>query len=129
MTFLYCLSNVSLTQRILFYLIRKIRREIEYVTVIFFNDFWIVSLKCRPNTSTEKLKDCLAFFNENGIPYQCCSWLNQILKELDAGCDPTAVMNNHGICIVSHGAPELLEVEHFRAQFVNALGYCPPSLV
>lgn len=128
MTLLYCFSNASLTRRVLAYLHKKLRRSIDYVTVIFFNDCWIVHLKLMPSIDAKCLKDCQAVFCENGLPYQLSAWIDRALKDLDNCCDPTAVMNHHQIAIVSHGAPQFEEVEHFRQQFVKGLGYCPPSL-
>lgn len=129
MALVYCFSNASLTQRVLSYLTKKLRQQVEYVTVIFFNDCWIVRLKLKENMQKDYFEDCQAVLAENGISCQVSNWINPVFKELDSGCNPTAVMNHHNVSIVSHGKLQLEEVEHFRQQFVKGLGYCPPSLI
>lgn len=128
MEFLYCFANTNLTQRVLLYLVRKVRSHLDCVTVIFLNDYWLVRLKLDSSLDTEHGKNCWAFLNENGLPYQPSLAITCVFAALDAGCAPTSVMNRHHVVIVSHGAPNLEEIWRFREQFVAGLGYCPQSL-
>ena len=129
MEFLYCFENASLTQRTLVYLQTKWRSHIEFVTVIFLNDRWVVRLKLDSSSDAEQCENCWAFLNENGLPYHPPSAIAYALKDLDEGNAPTAVMNRHNVVIVSHGMPKPGEIKCFRKQFVAGLGYCPQSLV
>lgn len=129
MTLLYYFCNASVTSRVLAYLRKKLDGAIECVTVIFFNEFWIVRIQLKSCIIGTQLENCCAVLKENGLPYQNYPWLEQIFSELDAGCDLTAIMNYHHIVIVLHGAPQFDEIEHFRRHFISGLGYCPPSLV
>ncbi|KPQ34961.1 MAG: hypothetical protein HLUCCA11_12390 [Phormidesmis priestleyi Ana] len=130
MTLFYRFANASLTRRVLCYLRNNLQAHIDHVTVIFLNDFWVIQLKLKPSINAHFAKNCQAFLSENGFPYQGESKiLLQTLEKLASGCDPTAVMKHHRIAIISHGAPMVEEVEHFRERFVSGLGYCPPSLI
>ncbi|NET39454.1 MAG: hypothetical protein F6K19_47070 [Cyanothece sp. SIO1E1] len=129
MEFLYSFANASLTQRILVYLLTKVRSHLDDVTVIFLNDRWIVRLKLDSSLETEQSKDFQAFLNEHGLPYHPPLAVTLALKDLDQGDIPTLVMNRRQVVIVSHGIPNLEEIRYFQEQFVAGLGYCPQSLV
>jgi hypothetical protein len=47
---------------------------------------------------------------------------------LETGQTPVEVMRRYQVAIVSHGQPDRLEIEEFRQQFVQGLGYCPETL-
>ena len=134
MEFLYTFENASLTRCMLLYLRRKVRSHLDYVTVMFLNDRWVVHLKLDRSMDGQHREDCRAVLSEYGSPYtlpthtlhQCIS---PALQDLEAGCMPTLVMNRHQVVIVSHGAPQPEEIQCFQTQFVAGLGYCPPSLV
>jgi hypothetical protein len=128
MEFLYCFANTSLTQRVLDYLLRQMKSQVESVTVIFLNDRWVVRLKLNLTVDAEHCANCWAYLNENGIPYQPITTVALALNELESGCSPIQVMNRHHISIVSHGMPQPREVDCFQETFVAGLGYCPPSL-
>ncbi|MEO1126957.1 MAG: hypothetical protein AAFX95_23210 [Cyanobacteria bacterium J06639_16] len=137
MEFLYCFANASLTQRILFYLLTTLRTNqraiarspVDCATVIFLNDRWILRLKLDPALGREPYDDCWAVLNENGFPYSPSPIMTLVFNDLDAGCNPTSVMNRYHIAIVSHGMPNPEDVQCFQEQFVTGLGYRPPSLV
>ncbi|MBE7384498.1 MAG: hypothetical protein F6J95_024170 [Leptolyngbya sp. SIO1E4] len=129
MEFLYCFANASLTQRILTYLLSKLRSHIDCVTVIFFNDRWVVHLKLKASLDLEPYNDCWAVLSENGLPYCPPSAITLALKDLSAGCAPNQAMSRHHVAIVSHGAPNPAAVSCFQTKFVAGLGYCPQSLV
>ena len=129
MEFLYCFANASLTQRVLDYLLRKMRSDVDCVTVIFLNDRWIIRLKLDLDLEAEHFNDCWAFLSEHGIPYHPPAAITLAFKDLDTGRGLTQVMNRHHVAIVSHGAPNPEAVGCFQEQFVAGLGYCPQSLV
>ncbi|MCG8365233.1 MAG: hypothetical protein MJA27_18120 [Pseudanabaenales cyanobacterium] len=129
MEVLYCFANASLTQRVLVYLLVKVRSQLDCVTVIFLNDHWVIRLKLTSWLEAKHCKDCWAFLNENGLPYHPPLVITLALKDLDAGCSPTQVMNRRHVVIVSHGAPSPEEIRYFQERFVSGLGYCPQSLV
>ncbi|MGB3494530.1 MAG: hypothetical protein WBA57_17510 [Elainellaceae cyanobacterium] len=127
MEFLYCFANVSLTQRILDYLLKQMTLWVDSVTVIFLNDRWVMHLKINSAVDANDGDNCWAFLMENGIPYQPTAAVAQAIHDLEAGCPPTQVMNRLHLPIVSHGMPNLEEVPCFRQQFVEGLGYCPQA--
>ncbi len=129
MEFLYCFANVSLTQRVLDYLLRQLRSHINRVTVVFLNDRWVIRLELNLGLEAERCNDCWAFLSEHGIPYHPPAAITLAFKDLDAGCALTQVMNRYHVAIVSHGMPNPEEVGCFQEQFVAGLGYCPQSLV
>ena len=129
MEFLYCFANASLTQRVLFYLLAKVKSHLDCVTVIFLNDRWVVRIKLTSSLELELSRDCQAFLNENGLPYCPPHVITLALNALDAGFSPTAVMNRRHVVIVSHGAPRPDEIRYFQERFVSGLGYRPQSLV
>lgn len=129
MEFLYCFANVSLTQRVLDYLLRQLRSHIDCVTVIFLNDRWVIRLKLDSDIEIEHYNNCWAFLSEYGILYHPPIAVTLAFKDLDAGCALTQVMNRRHVAIVSHGTVKPEEVGSFQAQFVAGLGYCPQSLV
>lgn len=129
MEFLYCFANTSLTQRVLDYLLRQMKSEVDSVTVLFLNDCWAMHLKLDLAIDAEHWANCWAFLNENGIPYQPTTAVALALQDLEAGCSPIQVMNRHHLSIVSHGKPQPGEIDCFQETFVAGLGYCPPSLI
>lgn len=129
MEFLYCFANASLTQRILNYLLRQRVLAVDFVTVIFLSDCWVVHLKLNSAVDPEDCDNCWAFLNENGIPYHPSLSVALALHDLQEGYPPTQVMNRHHLSIVSHGRPQPEEVDCFQEKFVAGLGYCPQSLV
>ncbi|TVQ09088.1 MAG: hypothetical protein EA368_10210 [Leptolyngbya sp. DLM2.Bin27] len=129
MEFLYCFANTSLTQRVLDYLLRQMKLQVDAVTVIFLNDCWVVQLKLDLAADAEHWANCWAVLNENGIPYQPTTAVALALRDLRAGCSPIEVMNRHHLSIVSHGQPQPDAVDCFQEIFVAGLGYCPPSLI
>jgi hypothetical protein len=129
MEFLYCFANTSLTQRVLDYLLRQMKSQVDSVTVIFLNDRWVVQLKLKLAVDAEHWANCWAFLSENGIPYQPTTAVALALRDLEAGCSPIQVMNRHHLSIVSHGQIQPGAVDCFQEKFVAGLGYCPPNLL
>jgi hypothetical protein len=73
-------------------------------------------------------KNLQAFLNEMGLSAQPSSKVIQALARLEAGESPTVVMNRYQVVVVVHGKPETEEIEIFRDQIVNRLGYCPQNM-
>ncbi|NJL49268.1 MAG: hypothetical protein HC929_19715 [Leptolyngbyaceae cyanobacterium SM2_5_2] len=128
MEFLYCFANASLTHRILDYLLRRVKSQVDCVTVIYLNDCWVIRLKLNAYLDPKCCDDCWAFLSENGSPYYPSPRVDLAFHALDTACAPTQVMNRHHVAIVSHGTPNPEEVSCFQEQFVAGLGYCPQSL-
>ena len=125
---LYSFANASLTLRVIEYLRDQKNLPLDSVAVINLIDCWLVKVKMKNYIDIEIDKDIRAFFLEMGIPYQPSAQIAMALQELEAGKSPTEVMNRHQVVIVAHGKPEKEEIEVFREQIVDRLGYCPRNM-
>jgi hypothetical protein len=126
--YLYALANASLTLRIVEYLHYRADMPLSFMTVIHQINGWVVRVKfCRPLTPHQH-GDFLAFLQELGIPYDPSMRVQMALWGLETGQSPVEVMQRYQIAVVSHGSPDRLEIEAFRSQFVQGLGYCPETL-
>lgn len=128
MELLYCFANVSLTQRMLDYLRKKIGPRLDCVTVIFLDDLWIVRLRFKAHLSRESYCNCVAVFNENGLPYKPAQLVVNALHDLNMGSRTEVARRRHKISIVSHGEPDSRLIYQFQKEFIAQLGYCPKSL-
>lgn len=128
MEYLYFLANASLTQRIVEYLHRNRQIPLHSLTVLHQIDGWVVKIKMKNTLDIQQHGDFRAFLNELGIPYQPEVRVKMALWSLDAGQSPIEVMRRYQVAVVSHGRPDREEIESFRRQFVNGLGYCPETL-
>ena len=99
------------------------------MTVIHRFDAWVVKVRTNlfPNSSQEK--DFRAFLNELGSPYSPPIQVKLAIQSLEMGDNLLKVMHRYQVVIVSHGQPDLEEVEAFRQRFIRGLGYCPQHLV
>ncbi len=133
MQYLYYFANTSLVVRLLTYLSTHLSKQqtchVSAVTVIYMVDRWVVRINLLEPLPPAQALNFKAFLNENGYPYQANLPVNNALNSLDRGMPVTAVMNKHHVVVVSHGTPQLEDIESFRTTFVSGLGYCPPSLV
>ncbi|MDY6937329.1 MAG: DUF732 domain-containing protein [Cyanobacteriota bacterium] len=127
MDYLYYLANASLTLRVAEFL-RLGRFPVRFMTVIHQIDGWVVRVKMEHQLSSEQHGDFLAYMNELGIPYPSNIRVQMALWSLETGQSPVDVMRRYQVAIVSHGHPDLEEIEAFRKQFVSGLGYCPETL-
>jgi hypothetical protein len=66
--------------------------------------------------------------NELGIVYQPEIRIQMVFWSLDTGQAPVDVMRRYQVAIVSHDHPDVSDIEAFREQFTNGLGYCPETL-
>jgi hypothetical protein len=128
MDYLYSLANASLTLRIIEYL-----RTMNYLsscsmTVIHQIDGWIIRIKFQQPLPPYEHGNFRAYMHELGIPYEPEIRLQMVFWSLDTGQSPVDVMRRYQVAIVSHGMPDVSDIEAFREQFTNGLGYCPETL-
>ncbi|MGF1497894.1 MAG: hypothetical protein ACFB8W_13885 [Elainellaceae cyanobacterium] len=128
MNYLYYLANASLTLRVIEYLYGNPSVPLDFVTVIHHIDGWIVRIKLKRPLMPQRDGDLRAFLNEVGFPYQPSPRIEMALLNLQSGQSPLKVMRQFQIAIVSHGYPEQHEIEVFRKNFIEGLGYCPEHL-
>jgi len=128
MDYLYFLANASLTQRVVEFLHKNSQFPLYSVTVLHQIDGWVVKVKMSRLLDPYLDGNFRAYLNELGIPYQPEVRVKMALWSLDAGEPPIEVMRRYQVAIVSHGRPDKEEIEAFRRQFVNGLGYCPETL-
>ncbi len=128
MDYLYFLANASLTLRVADYLRAMTHLPASCVTVIHQINGWIVKVKFSQSLTPEQHGDFRAFMNELGIPYQPEMRLQMVFWSLETGQSPVEVMRRYQVAIVSHGRPDISDIEAFREQFTLGLGYCPETL-
>lgn len=128
MEYIYFFPNSSLSIRVVEYLRSAIHLPVAFVTVIHIIDGWIVRIKMNRCLDPQPEGDFLAVMNELGFPYKPGIRLLMALWSLETGQSPIDVMRRYQVVIVSHGNADVQEIEQFREQFVNGLGYCPETL-
>lgn len=128
MEYLYYLANASLTLRVVEYLHAMPWLPVRFMTVIHQIDGWIVKVKFSRDLDPQEVGDVRAFLNELGIPCEPDIRVRMALWGLETGQSPVEVMRRYQVAVVSHGSPERGEIEEFRKQFVQGLGYCPETL-
>lgn len=128
MEYLYYLANASLTLRIVEFLHSRTQLPVSFMTVIHQIDGWVVRVKMDHVLDADQDGDFQAFMKELGIPYQPGIRIQMVLWGLETGQSPVEVMQRYQVAVVSHGMPDRVEIEEFRQQFVQGLGYCPETL-
>lgn len=128
MEYIYYLANASLTLRVVEYLHGATWLSVRFMTVIHQIDGWVVKVKLDRELDSDGDKDFRSFLNELGIPYEPDIRVRMALWGLETGQSPVDVMRRYQVAVVSHGSPERSEIEEFRRQFVQGLGYCPETL-
>jgi hypothetical protein len=128
MDYLYYLANASLTLRIVEFLHVRNQLPLHFMTVIHRLDGWIIRVKFAQPLDDRQAGDFVAFLNELGISYEPNIRVKMALWGLENGQSPVEVMQQYQIAVVSHGHPDRVEIEAFREQFVQGLGYCPETL-
>ncbi len=129
MEYLYYLANASLTLRIVEYLHAHPQIPLNFISVINLIDGWIVRIKMEYPLPPQQEGDFRAYLNELGVDHQPSKRIAIALRDLEAGQSPTKVMERYQVVVVSHGNPEQEEIEAFREQFIERLGYCPQHMV
>ena len=126
--YLYSLTNASLTLRVIDRLRDYDRAELISVAVINLIDCWLVEINLIDSVDVELVKNLQAFLDELGVPYQPTPAIAIALSELERGESPVKIMNRYKVVIVAYGKPEKTEIEIFREQIVERLGYCPQNM-
>jgi hypothetical protein len=125
--FIFCLSNASLTLRVVQYLL-TCKLPVRFLTVVHQVDCWVVRIKMTRELTAQQAGDFNAFMMELGIAYQPNISLKMALWALETGQSMVEVMNRYQIAVVSHGLPDRTDIDAFREQFIQGLGYCPETL-
>ena len=126
--YLYYLGNASLTLELIEYLRHKDDLSVNCLTTIHKMDGWVVKVNFERCLTPEQHRDFTAFMSELGIPYDPEIRLRMVFWSLETGQSPVDVMRRYQIAIVSHGKPDINDIEAFRQQFSRGLGYCPETL-
>ncbi len=128
MDYLYYLANASLTLRVVEFLHARTLLPLSFMTVIHRLDGWVVRVKFSAPIDVKQDGDFRSFLNELGIPCDPNVRVKMALWGLENGQSPVEVMQQYQIAVISHGRPDRVEIEAFREQFVQGLGYCPETL-
>ena len=126
--YLYSFSNASSTLRVIEHLRNQYQSKLNSVAVINLIDCWLLKIKFQEWITIDVAKNLQAFLTEMGICHQPSLRVTKALAELDAGKSPTKIMNQYHVVIVTYGQPEKEEIEIFREQIVDKLGYCPQNM-
>ena len=124
----YSFVNASLTLRVVEHLRDRYRAYLDAVTVINLIDRWIVKVSLNNSLPYHLAKNLEAFLAEMGITAQLSTSVINVFSDLDRGKSVVEIMNRHQIVIVAHGKPITEEIEIFRQQIVERLGYCPQNM-
>jgi hypothetical protein len=128
MDYLYFLGNASLTLRIIDHLKRMRYSSRCLMTIIHQINGWIIKIRFEQPLTPMESGNLSAYLRELGIPYQPEVRLQMVFWGLETGQTPIDVMRRYQVSVVSHGTPEMSEIEAFRQQFTLGLGYCPETL-
>lgn len=128
MEYLYHLANASLTLRVVEHLHTAAWLPVRFITVIHQVDGWVVKVKLWHPLSAQADGDFRSYLNELGISCEPDIRVRMALWGLETGQSPVDVMRRYQVAVVSHGNPDRCEIEEFRQQFVEGLGYCPETL-
>jgi hypothetical protein len=126
--YIYSFLNASCTLRVIKHLRHKHQLDLDSVAVINLIDRWLVKICLKSSISKPLTKNLQAFLNEMGVTCQPSAKILNALSSLEQGTSPTVVMNRYQVVIVAHGEPETEEIEIFRDQIVDRLGYCPQNM-
>lgn len=128
MQYIYFLSNASLTLRLIDHLRQNSQFPSSTVTVIHRIEGWLVKVKFHQGLTSQQQGDFHAYLSEIGIAYEPEIRLQMALWSLEVGQSIVDVMRRYQLAIVSHGEPNYSDIEAFREQFTQGLGYCPETL-
>jgi len=128
MEYIYYLANASLTLRVVEHLHATLWLSVRFMTVIHQIDGWVIKVKLNAPLDAHLDGNFRAFLSELGIPYEPDIRVRMALWGLETGQSPIEVMRRYQVAVVSHGTPDRSDIEEFRKQFVQGLGYCPETL-
>ncbi len=127
MDYLYYLGKASLVLRVVHYLQSSEGLSIQFMTVLHQMNGWIIRIQ-PIHWSLKQQTNFQAFMEEVGVVYRPSDRIQKVLKQLEAGEPLTEVMNRFQVAVIDHGQPSDKEIEVFREQFIEGLGYCPETL-
>lgn len=130
MEYLYALDNANLTLRVVEFLRYDDTLPLDTVTVLHRREGWILCVRFKWLPHPQQMRDLQAVMLEFGRSYQPSPLIEEVLHRLAIGQPLLEIMQIYQfrVAVVSHGQPTPLEIESFREQFIQGLGYCPPSL-
>jgi hypothetical protein len=128
MDYIYFLANASLTLRVVQRCWEHRNLPIRFMTVIHQVEGWIVRIKMTEELDPEQDGDFRAFMTELGGAVEPNITLRMALWSLETGQSCIDVMQRYQVAVVSHGIPDRADIESFREQFIQGLGYCPETL-
>ncbi|MGR3275529.1 hypothetical protein HRE53_19270 [Acaryochloris sp. 'Moss Beach'] len=128
MDYLYYLGTASLVLRVVQHLRRSTHLPVEFMTVVHQLNGWVLRIRTAPGWTQQDLDNFRAFLGELGIPYQVDTRVSTVLQALESGQSPVEVMSQYQVAVIAHGSPDMTEIEAFRQQFIQGLGYCPETL-
>ncbi len=126
--YIYSFANASSTLRVIKHLRHQYQSHLDSVAVINLIDCWLVKVKLKNSIPYRLAKNLQAFFSEMGVFAQPSTKIMNVLARLEAGESVVKIMNRYQVVIVAHGKPETEEIEIFRDQIVDRLGYCPQNM-
>lgn len=129
MPYLHFLANASLTLRLINHLKHSSQLPASIVTVIHKIDGWLIKITFTEPLSWQQAGDFQAYLQEIGIPYEPETRVEMALLCLEMGQSLVEVMRRYQLAVVCHGYPDQNEIEAFRDQFSQGLGYRPATLV
>jgi hypothetical protein len=129
MNYLYYIANASLTLRIIDRLKQyPYAASCPAITVVHQINGWVVKIRFEQSLSEDEQQNLRAYLGELGVVYTPEVRLQMVFWSLETGQPPIDVMRRYQVAIVSHGSPEMNDIEAFRQQFTRGLGYCPETL-
>lgn len=128
MEYIYFLPNASLTVRVLNYLVTMPQFQQACVTVIHQINGWVIRIKTPNILSQHQDLDFRAFLSELGVVYISGIRMDMVFWSLDMKDSVIDVMRNYKVAIVSHGNPNIKNIENFTEQISQGLGYRPETL-
>jgi hypothetical protein len=128
MDYIYFLANASLTLRVVQRCWEHRTLPIRFMTVIHQVEGWIVRIKMTEELDAQQDGDFQAFMTELGGAVEPNITLRMALWSLETGQSCIDVMQRYQVAVVSHGIPDRADIESFREQFIQGLGYCPETL-
>ncbi|MGY6530450.1 MAG: hypothetical protein ACXITR_11025 [Cyanobacterium sp.] len=128
MEYIYFVDNASLVIRLINFLTQTPLLQESELTIINEIDGWVIRLKVPYLLTQLDYGNLKAFLEEIGWVYHPRVKMNLVFCSLDMGESPVKVMIDYQVAIVSYGIPSTTEIEAFRLQFAQGLGYCPETL-
>ena len=101
---------------------------IDYVTVIYHGETWIVRVRVRSKLNAQHGADLRAFMLELGATYEASEPMVSALQALAKGQSIAKIIQAYQLSVISHGKPVAGAIEAFRDYFIEDLGYCPSTL-